>query len=135
MEGSGPQGTRALAALAAWQVESQPRGSSGRSTSTGWALLLRGGHRAAELTVQGVAQVGLCFGSGHLGSATQQLCDPGYFSDSQLLIQKLGLAGFLLPGEAEGGGGEGREIMQLFNCICSQVLAGSPMPTLISPCF
>lgn len=35
MEGSGPKGTWALAALSAWQVESQPRASSGRGTSTG----------------------------------------------------------------------------------------------------
>lgn len=85
MEASGLKGIWALAAISAWQVESQPRvGSSGGSKSTG------PGSTPVAATNQQSGQCrewfgGVCSASDHLGPATQWLCDPGHFSGSQLI--------------------------------------------------
>lgn len=127
MEGSGPKGTRALAALSAWQVGLSPGGLREGAHPLGWVPLPWGSHRAAELTVQGMAQVGLCHPTA--------VC-PWVLLCVSAPQPKIGTSrGSCSPGKLRAGGGEGREMMQLFSCVCSQVLAGSPMPTLISPCF
>ena len=86
MEASGLTGIWALAAISAWQVESQPRvGSSGRSKSTEPGSTPVWQPPTSRVDSAGNGSGGVCSVSDHLGPATQWLCDPGHFSGSQLI--------------------------------------------------